>query len=44
VIKNSSEAVALQDKLTLTRDEQAKIIAKSPPTGISTPPDLAEPT
>jgi putative multiple sugar transport system substrate-binding protein len=28
VIKNSSEAVALQDKATLTRDEQAKIIGQ----------------
>jgi putative multiple sugar transport system substrate-binding protein len=28
VIKNSSEAVALQDKPTLTRDEQAKIIGQ----------------
>nr|WP_201781193.1 sugar-binding protein [Ornatilinea apprima] len=28
VIKNSSEAVALQDKLELTRDEQAKIIGQ----------------
>jgi putative multiple sugar transport system substrate-binding protein len=28
VIKNSSEAIALQDKPTLTRDEQAKIIAQ----------------
>lgn len=37
VIKNSSEAIALQDKATLTRDEQAKIIAQvttdwAPPT------------
>jgi len=29
VIKNSSEAVALQDKPTLTRDEQAKIIGQT---------------
>jgi len=29
VIKNSSEAVALQDKATLTRDEQAKIIGQT---------------
>jgi putative multiple sugar transport system substrate-binding protein len=28
VIKNSSEAVALQDKATLTRDEEAKIIGQ----------------
>lgn len=28
VIKNSSEAIALQDKAELTRDEQAKIIAQ----------------
>lgn len=28
VIKNSSEAVALQDKATLTRDEQAKILGQ----------------
>ena len=28
VIKNSTEAVALQDKATLTRDEQAKIIGQ----------------
>jgi putative multiple sugar transport system substrate-binding protein len=28
VIKNSSEAIALQDKATLTRDEQAKIIGQ----------------
>jgi putative multiple sugar transport system substrate-binding protein len=28
VIKNSSEAVALQDKATLTRDEMAKIIGQ----------------
>jgi putative multiple sugar transport system substrate-binding protein len=28
VVKNSSEAVALQDKATLTRDEQAKIIGQ----------------
>ena len=28
VIKNSSEAVALQDKAPLTRDEQAKIIGQ----------------
>ena len=28
VIKNSSEAVALQDKATLTRDEQSKIIGQ----------------
>lgn len=28
VIKNSSEAVALQDKATLTRDEQARIIGQ----------------
>ncbi len=29
VIKNSSEAVALQDKATLTRDEEAKIIGQT---------------
>ena len=28
VIKNSSEAMALQDKATLTRDEMAKIIGQ----------------
>jgi len=32
VIKNSSQAVALQGKSTLTRDEMSKIIGRSPPT------------
>src|SRR4029453_17945969 len=38
VIKNSSEAIALQGKAELTRDEQAKIIPQGSPTGAPAPP------
>ena len=38
VIKNSSQAVGLQSNATLTRDQEARSSARSPPTGTSTPP------